>query len=160
MTRLYGRGQARPYKTGPRPPKTSLLDWQPLPAEIDDIQREFYTTGDQEMNMARAVLHRKGIVPKVSLSGPCAQQLKKMSVAQPGKKKKKKFVIHRVNPEHMACAAFVELTNAHTDGTLLYTGESPGAIMNKAFEEEMRPTKRQEIPPKIREELRASQQGR
>jgi hypothetical protein len=84
-------------------------------------------------------------VPKVSLSGPCAQQVKKLSIAQPGKKKKNNFVIHRVHPEHQVCVAFVELTNAHTGGTLLYIGESPGAIMNKAFEEEMGPAKRQEI---------------
>ena len=31
--------------------------------------------------------------------------------------------------------------------------------MNKACEEETRPTKRQEIPPQVREELQASQQG-
>ena len=52
-------------QTVPRPPKTSLVDWKPLPAEIEDMQGEYYTTGDQEMNSARAELHRKGIVPKV-----------------------------------------------------------------------------------------------
>ncbi len=86
--------------------------------------------------MARAELHRKGIAPKVSLGGPCAQQIKKMNITHPGTKKKG-LVIHRVHPEHMACAAFVKLTNAHTGGTLMYTGEGRGAIMNKAFEEEM-----------------------
>jgi hypothetical protein len=64
-----------------------------------------------------------------------------------------------VHPEHKACAAFVELTNTEIGGALLYAGETPGSIMNKAFEEEMRPTKRQAIPPQVREELQASQQG-
>ncbi len=79
-----------------------------------------------------------------------------MSTAQPGTKKK--LVIHRVHPEYEACTAFVEPTNAEIGGALLYTGETPGAIVNKAFEEETRPTKRQEIPPQVREELQASQQ--
>ncbi len=99
-----------------------MLDWQPLPAEIEDIQGEFYATGEQEMGMARAELHRKGIVPKVSLSGPCAAQIKKMTVARPRKKKdeSQKFVIHRVHPEHLACMAFVQLTNQHTGGTIVH----------------------------------------
>ena len=68
--------------------------------------------------MARAELQRKGVVPKVTPSGPCPQQIKTMRVSRPGKKEQ--LVVHRVHPEHSACNAFVELTNAEM-ATVLYS---------------------------------------
>ena len=144
-------------QTLPKAPETSVDDWQPLPAQLsDDIEGHFYTVGEQETHSARAELHRMGIVPRVALSGPSPQSVKKMTLIRPGKPK---AVIHRVHEEHNVCKAFANLANARTGGSLVYSGESPGAIMHRAFEELTKPTKREEIPAEIREGLVASQNG-
>ena len=138
-----------------KPPQTSIADWLPLPPlPDDDLQGDFYAVGEQEMHEARTELHKAGIVPAVSLSGPCPQNAKKLTVSRPGKPK---AVVHRIHEEHVICRAFVDIVNADTGGSLVYTGESPGGICFKAFEEQTTATKRQEITEELREQILVSQ---
>ena len=86
------------------------------------------------------------MIPRVSLRGPCPQNLKKLTVAAPNKLK---TTIHRIHQEHAVCRAFIEIVNAETGSSLVYSGESPGAVYHQAFEATTGPTKRQAITPEL-----------
>ena len=140
-----------------RPPETTLCDWEPLPEVIEGLEGHFYLVGESAMLKARVEFHKLRICPKVSLGGPCSQNIRCLTVKTPGKKEGAS--IHCIHSDHAVCGAFVDLVNKQTDGSLLYSGQSPGATMATAFEELTRPTKRVELSQELRAQIVQRQQG-
>ncbi|MCP3876929.1 MAG: HNH endonuclease, partial [Sulfitobacter sp.] len=152
---------ARPseiMQIAPRQAESSMSDWKPLPEEVHaGLEGEFWAP-QPVMHQVRADLLQLGICPKVYLSGASPHSdVRRLIIKTPGKKQA--VTIHAVHPDHEVCAAFVELLNAQTGGSLKYCGSSPGATVASAFEELCRPQRRQEWPPGTREAVISQQQA-
>jgi hypothetical protein len=105
----------------------------------------------------RKKMHELRICPRVSLSGPCVQDVSKLTVRERGQED---FVLHRVHPEHRACQAFLSHFAEQT-GTepLDYHGESPGAVLSSAFDLLARSGKVRNVSQATRSEIFAAQTG-
>jgi hypothetical protein len=135
----------------------SIEDWTPLDAFEPGLEGHFYVVGGAAMLEARKRMHELRICPRVSLSGPCTQDVSKLTVRERGRKD---FVLHRVHPEHLACQAF--LTHfAEQTGTepLSYHGESLGAVLSAAFEVLAKSGKVRDVNQATRAEIFTAQTG-
>jgi hypothetical protein len=102
-------------------------------------------------------MHELRICPPVSLSGPCVQDVSKLTVRE---REREDFVLHRVHPEHAVCQAFL-VHFAKQTGTepLDYHGESPGSILSTAFDLLARSGKVRNVSQATRSEVFAVKTG-
>jgi hypothetical protein len=133
----------------------SIEDWTLLGEYEPGLEGHFYVVGSAAMLEARKRMHELRICPRVSLSGPCVQDVSKLTVHERGRED---FVLHHVHPEHLACQAFL-VHFAQQTGTepLKYHGESPGAVLSSAFDALARIGKVRNVSQATRSEIFAAQ---
>lgn len=134
-------------------------DWDPLTTVEPGMEGHYYVVGDCQMLEVRKKMHELGLCPKVSLSGPCVQDVSRLTLRARGKKED--FVVHRVHPEYRACLDFIKHFQASsmTDEPFPYRGESPGSVLAHAFEVLSSIGHTRNVSQLLRESVFGEQQG-
>jgi hypothetical protein len=128
---------------GRREAKTPAADeWQDLKwdGESPLIEHDtHYKTAPDIMPRIRIALHKKGICPKVQLSGPT----KIGQLVVPFRQKGEKFAyVHAMPFNDPACQKFARVFSKYLGWEFIYRGESMEVLSSRALEEMMKPPKR------------------
>jgi hypothetical protein len=72
-----------------------IKDWTLLGEYVPGLEGHLYAVGSAQMLGARKRMHELRICPRVALSGPCVQDVSKLTVRE---REREDFVLHRVPP--------------------------------------------------------------